>query len=143
MSSQTDLSGRVPVNIASVLPSSVLIQLAQDSVKKFRSNSGNHCSLVVVPRPVLVAVETWRSANLRIPVQTFPQFFREQTVNRKVGTNVLLFSINSPHSCRQRIALRKKQPTFRIQVANSAIREPTNRSNTPQSFEELLSCEIL
>ena len=144
MSSQTDLSGRVPVNIASVLLSSVLILTAGSSVKKFRSNSGNRCSLVAVPRPVLVAVETWRSTSLQIPVQTFPQFFREQTVNRKVGTNVLLFSINSSHSFRQRIALRKEnKPTFRIQVAYRATREPTDRSNTPQSFEELLSCEIL
>ena len=56
-----------------------------------------------------MAEETWRSTSLQIPVQTFPQLFREQTVNKKVGTNVLLFSLNSPHSFRQRIALRKKQ----------------------------------
>lgn len=92
--SSQNLYGRVPVNIDPVLPSLVLIQLLH-VLRKFRSNNGNRCSSVEVPRPVLVAVETWRSTNLQIPVQTFPQFFREQTVNKKVGTNVLLFSINS------------------------------------------------
>ena len=92
--SSQNLYSRVPVNIDPVLPSLVLIQLLH-VLRKFRSNNGNRCSSVEVPRPVLVAVETWRSTNLQIPVQTFPQFFREQTVNKKVGTNVLLFSINS------------------------------------------------
>ena len=93
-------------------PSIISINTAPACVKKFRSNNGTRCSLVEVPRPVLVAEETWRSTSLQIPVQTFPQLFREQTVNKKVGTNVLLFSINSPHSFRQRIALRKKQTLF-------------------------------
>ena len=113
-------------------------------MKKFRSNSGNRCSSVEVPRPVLVAVETWRSTNLQIPVQTFPQFFREQTVNKKVGTNVLLFSINSPPSLSiGRSEIEKHKPTSRIQALKCDNRADRSLlTNTPQSFDELLSAEL-
>ena len=100
--------------------------------------------LVEVPRPVLVAVETWRSTNLQIPVQTFPQFFREQTVNKKVGTNVILFSINSPPFLSiGRSEIEKHKPTSRIQALKCDNRADRSLlTNTPQSFDELLSAEL-
>ena len=141
--SSQNLYSRVPVNIDPVLPSLVLIQLLH-VLRKFRSNNGNRCFSVEVPRPVLVAVETWRSTNLQIPVQTFPQFFREQTVNKKVGTNVILFSINSPPFLSiGRSEIEKHKPTSRIQALKCDNRADRSLlTNTPQSFDELLSAEL-
>ena len=100
-----------------------------------------------MPRPVLVAVETWRSTSLQTPVQTFPQFFREQTVNKKVGTNVLLFSINSPPS----LSIghwEKKKTQAHVPNSGAKVRQwsrqiaPIHRSHS-MSYSSAEFCNIL